>query len=80
VKWLAWVTDDGDRTGAMPITIALDASDAAVIRAERAYLEEPFDKYIDITVIAIASDGTETTHEFTVDVEHEPAFTARSRT
>jgi len=30
--------------------------------------------------IPIVDDGTETQHEFSVDVEYEPTFTARART
>ncbi len=52
---------------------------AAETVARMIYERDPFDKYMDITVIEISDDGTETQHEFTVDVEYPPTFSARKR-
>lgn len=78
MKWLAWDPADGNRNSARRMTGGSALANAKEFAA-RCYAREPFAKYMDVTVVRVVDDGTETEHLFTVDVDHEPVFRARPR-
>lgn len=80
MKWLAYAQADQERHEAKPVYGFLTPSGVAAEFARRCYERETFPKWIDVVVVQVADDGTETEHLFTVDVEHEPVFRARPQT
>lgn len=75
VKYIAWDTDS-DRDHARPYTDAVGSLSVAQRHARRLFERGKISKYVDVTVLDV--DANEQ-HEFTVDVEHVPTFTARMR-
>lgn len=77
VKWLAYDPSVSDRYGARPVYGFLTPSGVAQTFALLCYMRESFEKHMDVVVVKIAADDTETEYRYTVDVVHEPTFYAR---